>query len=346
MRPTRFMLRRVAAVAAAGTLVVGALIGSPAQAAAPNASPEAAADLAERLGDRSAGVYADADGTVIVTVTDAAAAQQVSTAGATPKIVKRGAAELQRATAELESSAKIPGTAWWTDPATNQVVVSVDSTVTGAKLARVEAAVARSGGAMRIESEAGVYSTRIAGGQAIYGGGGVCSLGFNVRSGSNYYFLTAGHCTDVISNWYSNSSQTNYLGSTAGSSFPGNDYGIVSLSGQEPGSVYLYNGTYRDITSAGNAFVGQSVQRSGRTTGLRSGSVTGLNATVNYAEGTVRGLIRTNVCAERGDSGGSLFSGSTALGLTSGGSGNCFFGGTTFFQPVVEALNVYGVDVY
>lgn len=346
MRPTRFTLRRAAAVAAAGTLVVGVLVGSPAQAAAPDASPETAANLAEQLGDRAAGVYAEADGTVVVAVTDAAAARQVSTAGATPKIVERGAAELQRATAELERSANIPGTAWWTDPATNQVVVSVDSTVTGAKLAQVEDVVARSGGAVRIEQEAGVYSTQITGGEAIYGGGGVCSLGFNVRSGNNYYFLTAGHCTDVISNWYSNSSQTNYLGSTAGSSFPGNDYGIVSLSGYEPGYVYLYNGNYQDITSAGNAFVGQSVQRSGRTTGLHSGSVTGLNATVNYAEGTVRGLIRTNVCAERGDSGGSLFSGSTALGLTSGGSGNCFFGGTTFFQPVVEALNAYGVNVY
>ncbi|MEU0296361.1 serine protease, partial [Streptomyces cavourensis] len=33
-------------------------------------------------------------------------------------------------------------------------------------------------------------------------------------------------------------------------------------------------------------------------------------------------------------------------GLTSGGSGNCSSGGTTFFQPVVEALNAYGVSVY
>lgn len=34
-----------------------------------------------------------------------------------------------------------------------------------------------------------------------------------------------------------------------------------------------------------------------------------LDATVNYAEGSVSGLIRTTVCAEPGDSGGSLFSG-------------------------------------
>jgi hypothetical protein len=30
----------------------------------------------------------------------------------------------------------------------------------------------------------------------------------------------------------------------------------------------------------------------------------------------------------------------------SGGSGNCTSGGTTFFQPVTEALSAYGVSVY
>ena len=37
--------------------------------------------------------------------------------------------------------------------------------------------------------------------------------------------------------------------------------------------------------------------------------------------------------------------GLTALGLTSGGSGNCSTGGTTFFQPVREAVNAYGVTM-
>ncbi|MEH0845574.1 S1 family peptidase [Micromonospora sp. CPCC 205711] len=351
MRPTRSSLRRAAAVALAGTLVTGALLGAPAQAApASPASPDAAATLAQRLGDRAAGTYADASGKMVVAVTDAGAARQVRAAGATPRLVTRGAATLQAATSELERSAKIPGTAWWTDPATNQVVVSVDSTVTGAKLERVKAAAARTNGAVRVEAEAGVLSTRISGGNAIYaGGGGRCSLGFNVRSSSGaLYFLTAGHCTNISSSWYSNSSQTAYLGARAGTSFPGNDYGIVRYSSttQQPGNVYLYNGSYRDITGAGNAYTGQTVYRSGSTTGLRSGSVTALNATVNYAEGSVYGLIRTTVCAEPGDSGGSLFAGNTALGLTSGGSGNCSSGGTTYFQPVTEALSVYGVSVY
>jgi streptogrisin C len=78
---------------------------------------------------------------------------------------------------------------------------------------------------------------------------------------------------------------------------------------------------------------------------VHSGTVQAVNATVNYAEGTVYGLIQTNVCAEGGDSGGSLFSGTAAVGLTSGGSGNCTSGGTTFFQPVTAALNAYGVTI-
>jgi len=97
---------------------------------------------------------------------------------------------------------------------------------------------------------------------------------------------------------------------------------------------------------ANTPIVNETVSRSGSTTGLRSGRVTALNATVTYPQGTVTGLIRTTVCAEPGDSGGPLYDGSVALGLTSGGSGDCRSGGTTFFQPVTEAASVYGVTVY
>ncbi|UUN30608.1 alpha-lytic protease prodomain-containing protein [Streptomyces sp. FIT100] len=245
--------------------------------------------------------------------------------------------------------ADVAGTAWYTDQASGKVVVTADSTVSGAEIAAIKEAAGDRASALRINRTPGTFSKLIAGGEAIYTGGGRCSLGFNVRSGSTYYALTAGHCTNIGSTWYTNSSQTTLLGSTAGSSFPNNDYGIIrhSNASAADGRVYLYNGTYRDITSAGNASVGQSVQRSGSTTGLHGGTVTGLNATVNYGGGDiVSGLIQTNVCAEPGDSGGPLFAGGTALGLTSGGSGNCSSGGTTFFQPVTEALNAYGVSVF
>ena len=103
----------------------------------------------------------------------------------------------------------------------------------------------------------------------------------------------------------------------------------------------------QDITHAASAYIGESVTRRGSTTGVHTGTVTALNVTVHYQSGgTVRGLIQTNVCAEPGDSGGPLYDGTAALGLTSGGSGNCTTGGTTFFQPVTAALSAYGVQVY
>lgn len=245
--------------------------------------------------------------------------------------------------------ADVAGTAWYTDKETGKVVVTADSTVSAAEIAKIKKAAGERAGALEIKRTPGTFNKLIAGGQAIYAGGGRCSLGFNVRSGSTYYALTAGHCTNIGSTWYTNSANTTVLGTRTGSSFPNNDYGIIrhSNASAADGRVYLYNGSYRDITGAGNAYVGQTVQRSGSTTGLHSGRVTGLNATVNYGSGdVVYGMIQTNVCAEPGDSGGALFSGSTALGLTSGGSGNCSSGGTTFFQPVTEALSAYGVSVF
>ena len=241
-------------------------------------------------------------------------------------------------------TADVAGTAWRVDKAANELVVTADSTVSQAEIAKIEQAAGGNAGAVRIERTSGTFRKLISGGDAIYAPSWRCSLGFNVRSGSTYYLLTAGHCTDGNPPWYANSAHTTSIGPTAGSSFPGNDYGIVKYT-----SSVAHAGTVgsQDITSAGNPTVGQSVTRRGSTTGTHSGKVTALNATVNYGGGDiVSGLIQTTVCAEPGDSGGPLYAGTKALGLTSGGSGDCTSGGTTFFQPVTEALSAYGVSVY
>ncbi|MGC4940107.1 S1 family peptidase [Kribbella sp. DT2] len=248
----------------------------------------------------------------------------------------------------LADKASIPGTAWATG-SDGKVTVSYDDTVTGAKYDTLTAVAKSLGSQVTLTKVPGKFTKKLSGGDAIYGGQYRCSLGFNVTDGSSYYFLTAGHCGNIAAEWFADSGQGTSVGTTEGSSFPGNDYALVKYPAgttEPPGNVNLYNGSFQEITSAGDASVGQQVQRSGSTTGLHGGTVTGVNATVNYAEGTVTGLIQTNVCAEGGDSGGALFAGEVALGLTSGGSGNCSSGGTTFFQPVPEALGVYGVNVY
>lgn len=93
------------------------------------------------------------------------------------------------------------------------------------------------------------------------------------------------------------------------SRFPGNDFSLIRYgNGQSAGAdtnvIAIGGGKGVRIAGAGDAAVGQRVFRSGSTSGLRDGKVTGLDATVNYPEGTVTGLIETDVCAEPGDSGG------------------------------------------
>ncbi len=246
----------------------------------------------------------------------------------------------------LDRSVPFAGTAWGIDTSANQVLVTVDSTVHGAALARVRAAVASLGGAARLVIVAGTFHLDISGGDAIYGSKYRCSLGFNVIKGSTHYFLTAGHCGKVEKRWWTSANHSTFLGTTISASFPGKDYAIVQYDPSYtdyPGTV---DGTH-DISSAVNAFVGEAVTRDGSTTGVHTGTVQALNVTVHYASGgTVRGLVQTNVCAEPGDSGGPFYDGAKALGLTSGGSGDCKTGGTTFFQPVTAALSAYGVSVY
>ncbi|MEU5792984.1 MULTISPECIES: S1 family peptidase [unclassified Streptomyces] len=253
------------------------------------------------------------------------------------------AAQLTQASDSV-MKADVPGTAWAVDAKNNHVVVTVDDTVSQAGIAKIKKQAGAGAGALTIKRTAGTFKPLISGGDAIYGGQYRCSLGFNVHSGSTYYFLTAGHCGQVASTWYSNSGHTTTLGTNVGYSFPGNDFALVKYTNSaiaHPSAVGS-----QTISSAATPSVGQTVYRRGSTTGTHSGKVTALNATVNYgSDGIVSGLIQTTVCAEGGDSGGPLYNGSVAYGLTSGGSGDCTSGGTTFFQPVTEALSYYGVTL-
>ncbi|MGW7241910.1 S1 family peptidase [Streptomyces sp. NPDC054804] len=341
----------VAALVAAGVTFQSANASEPAKPASPQilsapAAGKLASTLAADLGTDAAGTYYDArTKNLVVNVLDDTAAGTVEAAGAKARLVANSLAELDGARTTLKRDATIPGTSWATDPVTNKVVVTADKTVAGTALSKLTKVVDGLGEKVELRHSKGEFKPFIAGGDAISGSGGRCSLGFNVVKGGEPYFLTAGHCTDAISSW--SDSSGNVIGQNAQSSFPGNDFGLVKYTSaaDHPSEVDLYNGSTQKITGAAEATVGMKVTRSGSTTQVHDGTVTGLNATVNYSEGTVSGLIQTDVCAEPGDSGGSLFSGSNAIGLTSGGSGDCTSGGETFFQPVTEALSATGTQI-
>ncbi|MDX3350286.1 MULTISPECIES: S1 family peptidase [Streptomyces] len=364
--------KRRAAMAAGGVVALGAAAillpnanasqdggSSDDAAAAPRTLKAAdASDLAARLagllGDSFAGSYYDSGARqLVVNVVPGDNNQvvvQAEKAGAKVREVDNSMGELRGGAQTLKAEAGIPGTAWAIDPRTNKILVTADSTVTGDRWDRLESTVDGLGSGMAtVRKSAGTFKTFVSGGDAIFGGGARCSLGFNVTAGDGSpAFLTAGHCGVAADQW-SDAQGGQPIATVDQAVFPGEgDFALVRYDDpatEAPSEVDLGDQTL-PISGAAEAAVGQEVFRMGSTTGLADGQVLGLDATVNYPEGTVTGLIQTDVCAEPGDSGGSLFTrDGLAIGLTSGGSGDCTVGGETFFQPVTTALAAVGATL-
>jgi streptogrisin D len=324
-------------------LAVAGLLVAPSGAAA--ADPAATADrLTTSLGAQGAGAYLDASGRLTVNVLSAGAAAQVRAAGATPRLVTRSLAGLERVKAALDAAGAPVGASWGVDVPSNTVLVSVPAGAGAGFVAR-----ARSfGAAVRVQHTRAVHTQAFYGGQAILHGGSRCSAGFNTRSGSGRnYVLTAGHCANLGGTWTTSGGQT--IGPVAASSFPGNDFGAIRISNPtalDPRGGVLHNGAFRDITGASRVPVNTTACKTGSTTGTTCGQVLAYNVTVRYAEGTVYGLTRTNICTQPGDSGGAMYYSTLAQGITSGGSfGGCGGNFQSFFQPADEALSVFGLTL-
>jgi streptogrisin C len=300
------------------------------------------AELRQDVSAAYAGGWLNKDsGQLMVAVTDSALADEVRAAGAEPKVVERSATELDSLKQSLDrraavASPELPG--WYIDVATNSVVVLAND---GAEAAAREFAGDAPGVRVVSTDEAPVPLFDVRGGDPFFIGNGRCSVGFSVEGG----FVTAGHCGQVGDDTTGFNQEAQ--GTFSASSFPGDDFGVVRVNGDwTPRPVVNdFNGGEVVVAGSEEAPVGASICRSGSTTGTRCGVIQAKNATVNYPEGTVTGLTRTNVCAEPGDSGGSWMSGDQAQGVTSGGSGNCTVGGTTFFQPLNEILQRNGLTL-
>ena len=296
--------------------------------------------LTARLGAQQGGSYVDGSGKLVVNVTTASAARQVRAAGAQARLVEHGAKPLNDAKARLDRLAGTSGTtglAWAVDVHSNSVVVNVpesdNDAATKAFLKRARAL----GDTVQIKRVAGTPHVAVGPGDAIMTGGARCSVSAIGTGGGTEYVVTAGHCTNIGSTWTAGGQQ---LGTTSASVFPGSDYGTIRSAGQ----VQLDNA---QLTEVGQPPVGTQIQKKGSTTGTTSGSIKAYGVTVNYQEGAVTDLISTTACAQPGDSGGSLQSGSTAIGITSGIATNSCSGSgfESYFQPLDEALQAEGLTL-
>ncbi|MFB7611480.1 carbohydrate-binding protein [Streptomyces gardneri] len=306
-----------------------------------------AARLRQGLGGAFAGAWVDGaeSGTLTVATTRAADAAAIRATGADVRLVPHSLTALERAKRALDRGATAEAPVRYVDVRANVLVV--EETRAGAGTRLVEAAgvprdlvrVVRTDRAPRP-----LYDIR--GGDAYYmGGGGRCSVGFAVTRGTTQGFATAGHCgrAGTTTSGFNQVAQGSFQGST----FPGNDMAWVAANTNWTSTPYVKGSGGANVQVTGSVLqpVGASVCRSGSTTGWHCGTIQQHNTSVTYPEGTISGVTRTTVCAEPGDSGGSYISGSQAQGVTSGGSGNCSSGGTTFFQPLNPLLQNYGLTL-
>ena len=294
------------------------------------------------------------DGKLNVAVTDEALTSEVIAAGATPLVVSVPLSKLEEAQKALDKidieqalgkrSDESGIAAYYVDVAANKLVLEVlsGSIAQAEKLAKQVGLVESEFEVRTVQDMPTTFATVRGGDAYLINSSSRCSVGFSVTTG----FVSAGHCGSVGATATTTSGAT--LGSVSGSVFPGNgDYSYIrgSSGNTFTGRINNYSGGTLPVSGSTAAAAGASICRSGSTTGVFCGTVRSLGATVSYAEGRVTGLTQTSVCAEPGDSGGSFYSGSQAQGVTSGGSGNCNSGGTTYFQPVNEILSAYGLTL-
>ncbi|MDN3243499.1 S1 family peptidase [Glycomyces tritici] len=300
---------------------------------------EVPADLDESY----AGLWVSEDADqIFVATTDAAETTGLRAEGATPVLVEHDLATLEDAASAL-AAIDIDGYYGnYVDVVANTLVVEAADAATAAdaiEAAGIDPALAT------VDAGAEAPQTYFVRGGDAYNieNSWRCSVGFAVRQGSTPGFVTAGHCGAAGDSVTGGEAAP---GTFRNSVFPSADRAWVAVGSGEAlyDDVNMYSGT-RDVANATTAAVGASICRSGSTTGWHCGTVQAFNQTVNYAEGAVYGMTRTNVCAEPGDSGGSFISGNSAQGMTSGGSGNCRTGGTTYFQPIGPALSAWGLTL-
>ncbi|MEV4312741.1 S1 family peptidase [Actinocrispum sp. NPDC049592] len=309
-------------------------------------------DLRKKLGESYAGAWLNStERKLMVGVTDRTQLEVIRAAGAEPRLMRNSLTTLTKAKSKIDRSGRaIPSSvvSWYVDPPTNSVVVEAKKDPAADDF--IDRMKAGTGDMMRVEwLQRGAQTfADLVGGRGFTIGDARCSIGFSA-TGQNgtKHILTAGHCTKDGDIALADGLE---LGRVSGSAFnTDGDFALIDItdpSATTSAFVDTRDGGPVTITGTEPAALGASVCRSGSTTGFACGEVIALDETVNYGDGNiVRGLTRTSVCAEPGDSGGSVISGTQAQGVISGGIGDCGSAGVTFFQPIVEAATKLGVTV-
>ncbi|MEU0175081.1 carbohydrate-binding protein [Streptomyces massasporeus] len=307
--------------------------------------------LRNALGVRFAGAWlrGTTSQELMVATTDAADVPAIKAQGAKATVVKTTLRDLRAVKRKLDVASARVSTSdaplWYVDIPANRVVVEAVDKAAAAAFVKAAGLGAKSV-SVKVTANRPRLLEDLTGGDAYYiDGTARCSIGFSVTKGEQEGFASAGHCgkPGARTTGYNQAAQGTFQAST----FPGKDMSWVAVVDpwKATPNVKGEGGQPVAITGSVQALVGAAICRSGSTTGWHCGKVEQHDTSVSYAEGRVDGLTRTTVCAEPGDSGGPYVSGVQAQGVTSGGSGDCKTGGTTFYQPINALLSDFGLTL-
>ncbi|MFJ8467424.1 carbohydrate-binding protein [Streptomyces swartbergensis] len=307
--------------------------------------------LRNALGNRFAGAWLSGATSqeLIVATTHATDVPTIRAQGAKAAVVKKTLRDLQAAKRKLDAAAGRVSTRdtplWYVDIPANRVAVEATNKAAAAAFVKAAGLDGKSVG-VKVTANRPRLLAEITGGDAYYiDGSARCSVGFSVTKGDQQGFASAGHCgkSGARTTGFNNAEQ----GTIQASTFPGKDMSWVAVNDQwtTTPNVRVAGEQKVQITGSVQALVGAAVCRSGSTTGWHCGQIEQHDTSVSYAEGRVDGLTRTTVCAEPGDSGGPFVAGVQAQGVTSGGTGDCRSGGTTFYQPINPLLRDFGLTL-
>ncbi|WP_181773732.1 S1 family peptidase [Amycolatopsis pittospori] len=306
------------------------------------------------------GAYFDDAGALVVNTPDAGAARAVRSAGLTARTGALGENALNTLSATV---GKVIGAdvtqvqSWGPELAADKVVVTVQPGADAELVNRLSAlsgVTVRTGPALGNSTQADVIPGQI----MDLDPGTNCSLGFpGTTSDGDNVLLTAGHCVEGNPDILNRNGV--HIGRGVATEFPSTDMGLMDIDDEDTGRGYVdtRKGTTVRITGSSKAPVGTTLCKAGNTTGWTCGKITAYNQTVRYSGESVAtsGLAKSTVCTEGGDSGGAYIAGNTAQGMTSGGpndghdcgynQGSNATGSYSYYQPVVDAANTYGVTL-
>ncbi|MEW2251088.1 S1 family peptidase [Streptomyces sp. NPDC006975] len=324
-----------------------------------------------RAGVTTDGAWFTPDGTLTVNVSSPAAAAEARDHGLAARVPQRGERALDRIKASLDARAlrEVPDgvTSWSVDLPSDTVTVHVTPGRTSAAAASFLADAASHGSAVRILRD----GQRLAPQATVYpgsrmtwtnsSGSWVCSVGYAAHDSSGrQYLVSAGHCVaDLTDLYYGTAHFAKGVHSRYALGSRSVDMGIAQVDSDD--SIATQVGTWGTganvaIKGSKRAAPGSALCKSGQTTGWTCGAVKSYNVSVTYTDEhggpdtVVTGLASSSVCTQGGDSGGAYISGNQAQGMTSGGpTGQQCSGtnssGSSYFQPLDDALSYYGLTL-